>query len=329
MVSSRNEIVNTEKFWNWGILAPGHIAQSFVTGLAGLSQANRYAVASRSLEKAQQFAQQYGFSKAYGSYQELYLDPEVNIIYVASPNHLHFEHTIAALQAGKHVLCEKPFGLNSQEVKIMSTLALEKKLFLMEALWTRFLPSYQKVVEWIHSGMIGEPCLLTANFGFVATYNPESRLFNPRFGCGALADIGIYPAFLALTLFGYPLQIQTHTQLAATGVDMTTTVQCVHSHHVLSQLSCSFATRLETEAYISGTLGSIHMHRNFHMPCKLTLTRNDGEVEEFPADASDNGYRYEALEVMQCLNSGKRESDLWPLSKSAELLHFLEQIKGS
>lgn len=329
MVYSKKNNHAQVKTWNWGIVAPGHIAQKFSIGLAQNFQAKRYAVASRELQKAKEFAKEFGFAKAYGSYEELFHDPEVDIIYVASPNHMHFEHTIEALQAGKHVLCEKPFALNSHEVTIMSALAHRKNLFLMEALWTRFIPSYLKTVEWIKSGVIGEPKQLTANFGFVAQYDPQSRLFNPEFGGGSLADIGIYPAFLALTLFGYPEQISATSTMAPSGVDMSTEAICRHKGGVLSKLICTFAEDLETEALITGTKGSLRMHRSFHMPCALTLARESGEVETIPADPHENGYQYEAIEVMRCLNNGQKESDQWPLSKSAELLRFLEAIKAS
>jgi predicted dehydrogenase len=312
--------------YRWAILGAGHIAEKFSESLKVCQQAELYAVASRSLDKAENFRKDFGFKKAYGSYEEMLADPSVDIVYIATPNNLHFEHTMMSLNAGKAVLCEKPFGLNKSQVDQMIRKAQEKKLFLMEALWSRFLPSILKVKKEIEAGRIGTPKVLQAEFGFKAEYNENSRLFNPSLGGGSVFDIGIYPLFLSLYLFGYPTEIKAISIPAPTGTDMTTSMLLKHKNGEISNLTSSFALRMETDARIYGEKGYLKLHRMFHMPTKLVCKIGDEDETELPIHWVGNGYNYEALEVMKCLDEGRTESRELPFSFSEDLISLIDKV---
>lgn len=311
----------------WGILAPGHIARGFVEGLKVTNDAELFAVASRSLAKAESFAKEFGFQKAYGSYEELATDPEVDVIYIATPHHLHFENTLMCLQKGKAVLCEKPFTINSGQLEILINTAREKKVFLMEAMWTRFLPGIIHAKKLIEEGHIGKIKMLNADFGFKAGYNPESRLFNPLLGGGSLLDIGIYPVFLSLFLLGYPKQIEALAIKAPTGVDESMSISLSYDSGALASLHCTFSTHTTTDANIYGDKGKIQISRQWFRPATLFVSRHDENQNELVFPAKANGYEYEAEEVMRCLKMGLSESPLLGLDFSLQLLNLLDALR--
>lgn len=313
------------KVYNWGILGAGHISEKFVAGLKTLENASCYAVAARDLNKAENFAVQNGIQKAYGSYKEMLADDNVDVVYVGTINTLHFEHVMMCLEAGKHVLCEKPFASNYEQVILMTDKAKEKGLFLMEALWSRFLPSVNKFKNILESGKVGEPALLRADFGFKAEYKETSRLFDQKQGGGSVPDIGIYPLFLSLFLFGYPMEIKVLSEQAPTGVDMTTAVILKHRNGVISQLTSTFACNLDTEATIYGTNGKCTLKRMFHMPTDLEIvTPENKSCESF--EIKCNGYEFEAEEVMQCLDNGLIESPKLTHDFSKKLIKLIDEV---
>ena len=193
---------------NWGIIAPGKIAQKFASDLKLVEGANLLAVASRDETRAKEFALEYNAQKHYGSYLDLVKDPDVDVVYIASPHPFHFEQSLLCLNHGKHVLCEKPMCMNVQEVKQLIDVAQSKNLFLMEALWTRFIPSFVKCKNLVEQGEIGEILYIQADFGFRAEYDVQRRTFNKELGGGSLLDIGIYPVFFALEIAGKPWEIK-------------------------------------------------------------------------------------------------------------------------
>ncbi|MDR0798358.1 MAG: Gfo/Idh/MocA family oxidoreductase [Dysgonamonadaceae bacterium] len=315
-----------KKQYRWGILGAAKIAEKFAEGLKILPEAICYAVASRSIEKAETFRQAQGFEKAYGSYEEMLADPLVDIVYIATTNNLHFEHTMLALEAGKAVLCEKPFASNREQVLQMIAKAKEKNVFLMEALWSRFLPCMQELKQQIEQGAIGKPQLLEADFGFRVPFDPESRLFNPALGGGSVPDIGIYPLFLALYLFGKPVSVQVTSVVAPTGTDLTTAILLKHAGNEISVLTSSFAVHLDTEAKIFGETGSLHLCRMFHIPTKLMIRKEYDEEREIHVELYGNGYNYEAAEVMACLDRGEKESAAMSLAFSLDLIELLDEV---
>lgn len=315
------------KQYRWGIIGTGHIAGQFAKGLNSCGQAVLYAVASRTDESARSFAKAYNVSKWYGSYQELLDDPQVDAVYIATPNHLHHSLTISALKAKKAVLCEKPLGLNSSEVAEMNRVSAENKAFLMEAMWSAFLPSIRETKNAMEKGLIGMPKILKADFGIHPKYDSTSRLFNPALGGGSVYDIGIYPLFLAVYLFGYPKEVSVVSVPAPTGVDMTTLICMKHSEDRVSLLSSSFACNLKSDATIAGDKGSLRLDRMFHMPTKLYYQLEGEEQEtEIPLSFTGNGYNYEADEVMRCMDENKIESDIYSHEFSQKLSDLIDEV---
>jgi predicted dehydrogenase len=319
---------NNIKVYNWGILAPGKIAHKFAEGLKLTNNGRLYAVASRNSDRASEFASKYNAEKAYGSYQELMLDKKVDIIYIASPHHLHFEHTRDCLMAEKAVLCEKPSSINSRQYKNLITLAGEKKVFMMDALWTRFHPHIIKVNELVQAGELGELKFLQADFGFKADYDPKGRLFNPELGGGTILDIGIYPIFLSLLLLGYPEDIQVKSVIGKTGVDESVGMIFKHSNGAISSLNCTFLANTETRANISGEKGQIIIPGFWFKPSSFQLITEHNDQQHFQFKENDNGYQYEANEVMKCLDEKKLESLIIPHKFTFDLLHLMDEVRG-
>lgn len=311
----------------WGILGTGRIAEKFAIGLQHVANAQLYAVGSRSKEQANLFANKFNIPHAYGSYAKLASDPQVDVIYIASPHVFHAEHTLLCLESGKAVLCEKPFAMNARQVNDMIKKAREKNLFLMEALWTRFLPTIRKTEELISSGVIGDIIQIQSDFGFKAEYDPQWRLFNKKLGGGSLLDIGIYPVFITLLLLGMPDEIVSSAVIGPTGVDESMAAVFKYNNGKIASLSSTFMAHTPTETIICGTEGRIRIHRMWHTPTYMTLTQNNGTSEDIYFDYASNGYEYEAQEVTNCLLQGLKESPLLPLSFSEKLISLLDTIR--
>lgn len=312
----------------WGILGTGWIASQFVTDLKFAGNAECVAVGSRNLESASQFAEKYGIQRAYGSYEELAADPEVEVVYIGTPHPYHKENTLTCLKGGKAVLCEKPFTMNSAELAEMIEQAKGSKLFLMEAMWTRFLPPIQKVREWIADGRIGEVCQLKAEFGFKMEWNPEHRLLNPALGGGALLDAGIYPvAFASMILGPSPKQVFSTSHIGMTGVDEHFSILLDYGGGKSALLSGGVTVNMPNEAIIYGSEGYIRIP-SFLNGKTATLYAGGEETEVFTDNRESIGYNFEAEAVGQCLLEGKLESDVISLEESLGIMRLLDQIRG-
>lgn len=314
----------------WGILGTGNIANSFTTALVNLPRASVHAVGSRSTENAQQFSQKFNIPKSYGSYEDLVYDPEVDIIYVSTPHPYHQENTLLALEAGKHVLCEKPLALNSQQINSMILSAKKNKRFLMEAMWMWFFPAIQETKRLIDIGEIGDVRLLTANFGFYKGFDPKHRLFNPALGGGALLDIGIYPLALAYFLLGKPTHWAGEAYLGKTGVDEQISLTLHYDGEKSAHLTSTIRANSDNEAIIHGTKGFIRIHREFWNPQKITIDLERGKNQQtinFPQ--TSNGMEFEAQHVMDCLEDGKIESDLMSFQVSRDLMEIMDDLRQS
>ena len=314
------------KTYKWGILGAARIAEKFADGLKVLPNAELYAIASRSYERAEEFKGKHGFAKAFGSYEEMLADPELDIVYIATTNNLHFEHTMMCLEAEKAVLCEKPFASDSSQVEKMVNKAREKNVFLMEAIVSRFVPSMIQFKEQIENGAVKKPLLLQCNFGFISPFDPYNRIYNPELGGGSIPDIGIYPIFTAMLLFGKPVSIKVMSVPAPTGTDWTTAVLLKHKNKEISMLTSSFEMRLDNEARIYGEGGHLKLHSMFSKSNKLTLHSNEGQESNIPLNNIGNGYNYEAAEVMDCLDKGLIESPSLPHSFSLDLMQVLDEV---
>jgi predicted dehydrogenase len=324
MIDQRKEDMRTI---NWGILGPGKISRAFAAGLNEAAGARITAVGSRDLGRAEAFAEEYGATHAFGSYEELAACPGIDAIYIGSPHSGHEPHTVLCLEAGKHVLCEKPLAVNAAQAERMINLARQRNLALMEALWTRFLPAIVKARELVASGAIGEVRMLQADFGFRADFDPESRLFAPELAGGALLDVGIYPLNLAFMLFGAPEEILTTANLGTTGVDEEAACLLRHAQGRLSVLS--FANRLDTprEAHILGTDGRITICFPWWGATRIELHAG-GEQKDFDYPHWGGGLTYQAEAFMDMIRSGNHESDVMPLDESLAIMKTMDEIRS-
>jgi predicted dehydrogenase len=250
------------KKYNWAILGCGKIASKFAQDLNLLDRAIKYAAASRSLQKASDFAEDYGFELFYDSYEKLVGDPQVDIVYIATPHNLHKEHTLLALENGKAVLCEKAFGLNALEVRQMIQKAKTKNLFLMEAFWTQFKPKFLKTQEILEQKTFGELKFLRSDFLFNGPYDPNNRLYNIELGGGSLLDIGIYPVFMALALIGRPDSILATAQYSPTGSEQSVAMLFKYKNGALASLSSSFEAWSKNDTELCFTDASLRFSRD-------------------------------------------------------------------
>ena len=310
----------------WGIVGLGNIAGKFAGDLALVPDTRLRAVASRDLHKARSFSQEFGAEQAFGSYEELFNDPVVEVVYIASPHSFHREHTLAALQAGKHVLCEKPLGVNSGEIKEVLDLARIKGLFLMEALWSRFNPSIREVYHLVRKGELGPLSYLRADFAFPALdRDPKGRLLNPVLAGGSLLDIGIYPVFLAYLLLGVPGDFQVLAHFHHTGVEKQIALLFDYPE-AMAVLYSGFSSRSEMKAEISCRDGSIYLSPRWHQAVSYSVER-EGEMHIVEHPLKGSGYTYEIEEVQTCLKEGKIQSDLWSWADSSALHGLLDDIR--
>ena len=315
----------------WAILGCGRIAGKFAADLLLVPDATLYAVASRDLEKAKVFADQYPAEKVYGSYEALVADPEIDIIYVATPHSHHHAHTLLCLRHNKAVLCEKAFAINGAQVKEMVAEARNRKVFLMEAMWTKFLPHYNKVKEMIREGKLGTLQSIQVNFGFLPPQPPAQRIFDPALGGGTLLDIGIYNVFLVLSILGKPDQIQAMMTRASTGVDEQLAVQFQYNTGAVAQLLSSFSSNLQTDANIAGNGGRIRLTSRFYEP-SATIEFYPERVDSLQiipvAKDPGWGYHYEIRHVQECLRQGLTESPVMTHQDSLDLMETMDRIRA-
>ncbi len=312
----------------WGIIGTGHIAKKFAEGLLSLPEAELVAVGSRTQASANKFAAWYGIPHRHVSYASLANDPDVDAVYVATPHPLHKDNSLLCLKAGKAVLCEKPFALNAAQAEEVIKLARAKKLFLMEAMWTRFLPVLVEVRELLAEDAVGEVRMLTADFGFRADWNPQSRQLNPELGGGALLDVGIYPLSLTSAVFGIPARVTGLAHLGATGVDEQVGIVLGYGQGQLAILSAAVRTNSPQEALLLGTEGSIRIHSPWWKSTALTLSKTGQADEVVELPYTSNGYNYEAAEVITCLRAGKTESDIMPLDETLAIMKTMDELRA-
>ena len=315
------------KRYKWGILAPGKMAAKFTRGLKLLENVELYAVGSRDVERAKQFADEFGFKKYYGSYEELASDPDVEIIYIASPHSYHYEHTLLCLKNKKAVICEKAFALNGREAEGMISEAAKQKVFLMEALWPPFQPIYKKTKEILESGEPGKILHLNARFSFQAPYIPTDRKFNLALGGGSLLDIGIYAVIDALYFIGVPDDIIAKASFTETGSEDSISIIFGYKEGRMATLYSSFRTAGGIGCDLLCENGNLFFSRGRDMSQRLNVAMNGKENKEFSLLPDGMGYQFEAMEVMKCLDEGKTESDIVPHSFSLDLMNTLDRIR--
>lgn len=311
---------------HWGILGTGRIARKFAAGLACLPDARLGAVGSRSTEAAGDFAREFPGVRCHSSYAALAQDPEVDAIYIATPHTLHAANTRVCLEAGKPVLCEKPFTINAAEAETIIGLAQEKNLLLMEAMWTRFIPLIVRLLEILEEGRIGEVRMLSVDFGFRAEPWMD-RLFDPALGGGALLDVGVYAVSLASLLFGTPSSITGLADLGPSGVDEQAAGVLGHTGGRLAVFHTAVRANTFQEASIMGTLGRIRVHQPWWKATQMTISLDDGSTETVTIPYEGNGYQFEAAAFMNCLHHGQRECDLMPLAETLAIMKTMDTLR--
>jgi predicted dehydrogenase len=312
----------------WAILGTGWIASEFAQGLAELPDAELVAVGSRTAGSASRFAGRFQVPRCHASYQALVEDPDVDVIYVATPNPLHREHCLLCLHSGKPVLCEKPFALNADQAGDMVQAARENQIFLMEAMWSRFFPLMAKVRALVDEGAIGEVQMLVANLCIRFDFDPSDRRYAPDLGGGALLDLGVYPLSFASMLMGAPSNIRSMAHLGATGVDEQAGIILGYDQGQVSTLYTSIRTDSPVEALLLGTQGQIRIHPWWIRPDAITLSVAGQEETRLEMPFAGNGYQFEASEVMACLRAGKLESDLMPLDETLSIMETMDAIRA-
>ncbi|MBF4462972.1 MULTISPECIES: Gfo/Idh/MocA family protein [unclassified Rathayibacter] len=313
----------------WGVLAPGSIAGSFVDALQKHTRQRVVAVGSRSLERAQRFAGRFGIDRASAGYEAVVDDPEVDVVYIASPHSEHARHALLAIAAGKHVLVEKPFAPTPGEAEMIVHAARDAGVFAMEAMWMRYLPHMDVVRQLLADGAVGTPVLVSADFGAAFAFDPSSRIFDPALAGGGLLDVGVYASSFVSMVAGTPQSTVVAGSLASTGVDATATIVGSHASGVQSVATSTVLADTRHAASVAGSEGRIDVHPSFWTPSGVTLTRgsesaswNDGSALQ-----GGEGLAWEALHLAQYVAEGRTESPLHPLDEVVHVVRTLDDAR--
>ena len=315
----------------WGILATGRIAATFATDLALVDGARLAAVGSRNLESAQEFAYRFcqkqgGGARAHGSYAELAADPDVDVIYVATPHGRHVEDVMTCFEAGKAVLCEKALALNADDTSILVDAARRRGLFFAEAMWMRCNPNMRRIQEMVAAGACGTVGQVRAELGFVA--KPDAaRLWDPALGASALLDVGIYPLTFANLILGEPAHIAAAGILSDRGIDISGGATLTYESGAVASIAWTQMAWSDNRAAVSGDGGRIEIASRFHQATGFTYARN-WEIDEFAEPVVGRGYAHEIIEVNDCLRAGKTESALLPLNATLAIMKQIDIIRG-
>ncbi|MEU3794197.1 Gfo/Idh/MocA family protein [Streptomyces fructofermentans] len=314
----------------WGVLATGGIAAAFTADLVDLPDAEVVAVASRTEASAGAFAERFGIPRAYGDWETLAADEDVDVVYVATPHAAHRAAAGLCLEAGRNVLCEKAFTLNAREARELVDLAARHGSFLMEAMWMYCNPLVRRLKGLVDDGAIGEVRTVQADFGLAGPFPPTHRLRDPAQGGGALLDLGVYPVSFAHLLLGEPSDVMARAVLSEESVDLQTGMLLSWESGALASLHCSLVGGTSVSASVTGSLGRIDIPGGFFHPDRFVLHRDGRDPEEFTADPADGprtSLKHEALEVMRCLRAGERESPLVPLDGTLAVMRTLDTVR--
>ncbi|SCG77073.1 Predicted dehydrogenase [Micromonospora echinaurantiaca] len=312
----------------WGILATGHIAGRFAEDLRLVPGAELVAVGSRTAESAQRFARRHGVPRAYGSWQDLAADADLDVVYVATPHAAHHQAALTCLAAGRAVLLEKPFTLDLATSTELVDTARAAEVFLMEAMWMRTNPILRRVCELVADGAIGTVTSVQADFGAAGPFPPEHRMRARTLGGGALLDLGVYPVSLAHLLLGVPQHVRAWAKISPEGVDENTGIVLGYDSGAVATLSCGILGVTPLTAAITGTTGRIDLPEPFYRPGWVTLHRAGAEPETIDAELVGGGYQHETIEVQRCLAEGLLESPLVPHSATLEVMALLDAIRA-
>ena len=314
--------------FKWGIIGTGGIARAFANDIAFLSDHVVAAVGSRNLENAESFVKTIPGAKAHGSYDALINDADIDAIYVATPHPSHKENVIAALNAKKPVLCEKPFAVNATEAKEMVTAAKANNVTLMEAMWARFLPHYGKIREIVASGVLGQITTIHADHGQRLADQNIPRLVEPSLAGGALLDLGIYPISFAHMVLGIPQSITSTAALTDKGVDAQTSMILGYANGAQAILNTTMIAQTPCTAVIAGLNGYLEVNRTFYNPTSMRLTLFDGTITEYPSDYTGHGLREQAVEFARVVKSGAKESPILRWEDTIAIMEIMDTVRS-
>lgn len=317
------------KVVRWGIIGPGNIASTFAKAAEQCHSAKLQGVASRSVERAEAFAKTFGIVKVHHTYQALMADPEIDAVYIATPNSCHYTQARACLLAGKHVLLEKPATLNAQQFSALTALAEQNNLVLQDAIWSRFMPCLHQVNYQLEQGAIGQLQYISSSIGFAFQTRPKERLVQPALGGGALLDLGIYS--IALSQFfmqSHPTKIQASAQMAGSSVDQTTLVNMQYASGVQSQFSCSITSHCANTMTLHGSEGKIVLPAMFWNTDQAVIEYADGTTEALDYPHKINGFEYQIDEMLATINAGKLASDALDHKQSLGIIQTMDEIRS-
>ena len=313
---------------NVGIIGAGRIVNIVVQALLATPQTNCYAIASRDLSRAQEYAKKYGFEKAYGSYKEMLQDPNVELVYIATPHSHHYEHMMMCIEHGKPVLCEKAFTLNADQARKVQAAAKEKGVYVAEAIWPRYMPSRKMINDVIASGIIGKVNTLTANLSY--KIDDKERIVTPELAGGALLDIGVYGINFAIMHFGWDVErVESSVKMTDAGVDAMETITIFYKDGRMAVLTHSIYARSDRKGIIHGEKGYIVVE-NINNPQSVSVfDDNDQLLAHYDVPQQINGYEYEFMESVECISAGKTESNSMTLDESVFMMEVMDSLRKS
>jgi predicted dehydrogenase len=314
------------KALRWGVIGTGRIAHTFASDVGLIDEGVVVAVGSRSKESADAFADEFGIRDRHASYEELVNNDDVDVVYVGTPHPMHHDDALLALERSKPVLVEKAFTMNAQEARDLVKVARERDLFMMEAMWTRFLPHVVKIRELIAGDELGHIVTVEADHGQWFEPDPSSRLFAPALGGGALLDLGVYPVSFASMILGAPSRMTALVDPAFSGVDGQASMLFGYESGAQAVLTCTSAARSATRACITGEKARIEIEGAFYAPTSFKLVKRDGDVTNFEFATRGRGLLYQAVEVARCIAEGVRESPVMPLDETVTIMETMENV---
>jgi predicted dehydrogenase len=312
----------------WAIMGPGDISVAFLKDLR-LAGMHLEAVGSRSLDRAESYAKTHSVPRAYGSYEDLVADPDIDVVYISTTNNAHFANAKLALSSGKNVLLEKPFTLNASQAKELVAVSRSNNVFLMEAMWTRFLPNHSVLFEKINQGLIGTPLYLFADHNQNLPKDSHSRLYDPALGGGSLLDLAVYPISLAHRLFGTPSRIQASATLIDGNIDESVGAIFEYSGGRQALLHSSIRSAGPVKAFILGDAGRIELDKSFYAHSFFTVfDLDDNVIYQYEGNIEGRGMQYQALEVERCITEGLIESTTMSLDETVQIMEVMDQIRS-
>lgn len=319
--------MKSESVKKWGVLGTGRMARSFASAMPHVKNGEISAVASRQKTRAAAFAKEFNIDRHFSGYEALVADDDVDIVYIATPHAMHERDMRMCIEAGKPVLCEKPFTINAGEAERVIAHAAGQNVFLMEAMWTRYLPALRRLREILDEQLLGDVQFMLAGGAFMPDYDPDNYLFDPQLGGGVLLDAGVYLVSMASMLFGKPLSIRALAGKGKSGVDEHDAVILEHGSGALASLYVSLRGQSSPDMTLLGSRGRIYLHPPIFAPRKITLEFYGSKAQEIDLGFAGNGYQFEIEEAQRCLENGQRESTWMPLDESLQIMQTMDEIR--